>query len=70
MSRKYWRISSFDKERVAELAYEYGYDELAVFLLAARGITEPEDIDEFLNYETDFSDPYLVKDMDKAVDDK
>ena len=68
MSRKYWRISSFDKERVAELAYEYGYDELAVFLLAARGITEPEDIDEFLNYETDFSDPYLVKDMDKAVD--
>ena len=68
MSRKYWRISSFDKKRVAELAYEYGYDELAVFLLAARGVTEPEDIDEFLNYNTDLDDPYSIKDMDKAVD--
>ena len=67
MNRKYWRISSFDKKRVAELAYEYGYDELAVFLLAARGITEPEDIDAFLNYDTDLSDPFEVKDMDKAV---
>ena len=68
MSRKYWRISSFDKKRVAELAYEYGYDELAVFLLAARGVTEPEDIDEFLNYNTDLDDPFYIKDMDKAVD--
>lgn len=67
MSRKYWRISSFDKKSVAELAYEYGYDELAVFLLAARGVTEPEDIDEFLNYNTDLSDPFFIKDMDKAV---
>ena len=67
MNRKYWRISSFDKKRVAELAYEYGYDELAVFLLAARGITEPEDIDEFLNNETELSDPFLLADMDKAV---
>lgn len=68
MSRKYWRISSFDKKHVAELAYEYGYDELAVFLLAARGINEPEDIDEFLNYDTEISDPFYVKDMEKAVD--
>lgn len=68
MSRKYWRISSFDKERVAELAYEYGYDELAVFLLAARGITEPEDLDEFLNSDAELSDPFLLTDMDKAVD--
>ena len=67
MSRKYWRISSFDKKRVAEIAYEYGYDELAVFLLAARGITEPEDIDEFLNSEAELSDPFLLKDMEKAV---
>lgn len=68
MSRKYWRISSFDKKRVAELAYEYGYDELAVFLLAARGITEPEDIDEFLNNDTGLSDPFLLRDMEKAVE--
>ncbi len=67
MNRKYWRISSFDKKRVAELAYEYGYDELAVFLLAARGITEPEDVDEFLNTDAELSDPFLLKDMEKAV---
>ncbi len=67
MNRKYWRISSFDKKRVAELAFEYGYDELAVFLLAARGITEPEDIDEFLNTDAELSDPFLLMDMEKAV---
>lgn len=68
MSRKYWRISSFDKKRVAELAFEYGFDELAVFLLAARGVTEPDDIEEFLYSDDELSDPFLVKDMDKAVE--
>ena len=67
MSRKYWRISSFDKKQAAELAYEYGYDEFAVLLLNSRGITEPEDVAEFLERDTELSDPFLIKDMEKAV---
>jgi single-stranded-DNA-specific exonuclease len=38
-------------------------------LLVARGITEPEAADVFLNpnYDSHVHDPYLLKDMDKAV---
>ncbi len=67
MSRKYWRFSSYDKKQSAELAYTYGYDEFAVLLLNSRGVDNPEDIAEFLDGDTEFSSPFLIKDMDKAV---
>lgn len=67
LSRKYWRVSSFDKKQAAELAYDGGYDEFAVLLLNARGLTEPEDVAEFLENDTELSDPFLMKDMQKAV---
>lgn len=67
MSRKFWRVPSFDKKQAAELAYEYGYDAMAVLLLASRGITEPEDIAEFLDNEAELADPFEIRDMDKAV---
>lgn len=67
MSRKYWRVSSHDKKQAAQLAYEYGYDEFAVLLLNSRGITEPDDIADFLDDNGELSDPFLIKDMDKAV---
>ena len=67
LSRKYWQISSFDKKQAAQLAYEYGYDEFAVLLLNSRGITEPEDVAQFLDSEVELSDPFLIRDMDKAV---
>lgn len=67
MSRKYWRISSFDKKQAALLAYEYGYDEFAVLLLNSRGITSPEAVADFLDNEAELSDPFLIKDMEKAV---
>lgn len=68
MSRKFWRVPSFDKKQAAEIAYEYGYDAMAVLLLAARGVTEPEDIAEFLDNEAELADPFEIKDMDKAVE--
>ncbi len=68
MKRKFWRVPSTDKKLAAELAFEYGYDAMSVLLLSARGITEPEDIAEFLQNETEFADPFDIKDMDKAVD--
>lgn len=67
MGRKYWRVSSFDKKQAAQLAYEYGYDEFAVLLLNSRGITAPEDVADFLDNNCELSDPFLIKDMDKAV---
>ena len=67
MSRKFWRVSSFDKKQAAQLAYEYGYDEFAVLLLNSRGITSSEAVADFLDNNCELSDPYLIKDMDKAV---
>jgi single-stranded-DNA-specific exonuclease len=45
------------------------YPELVRSLLYYRGITDAEKAQEFLNpsYETGLHDPYLMKDMDKAV---
>lgn len=68
MNRKYWQFASFDKERAASLAYEYGYDEFAVLLLDARGVTSPEDAAQFLENDTELYSPFLIKDMDKAVE--
>ncbi|MCD7774706.1 MAG: single-stranded-DNA-specific exonuclease RecJ [Clostridiales bacterium] len=71
MSRRYWRISSFDekdKRQAANIAYEYGYDEFAILLLNSRGITDPADIGGFLENPPEISDPFLIKDMDRAVD--
>lgn len=68
MSRKIWNIASFDKNQAAALAYEYGYDEFAVLLLSARGICTPEEVGEFFMEESEFFDPFLIKDMNKAVD--
>jgi single-stranded-DNA-specific exonuclease len=46
------------------------YPELLRKLLIYRGITAPEEIEVFLNpnYETGLHDPYLMKDMDRAVE--
>lgn len=68
MSRKFWRVPSFDKKQAAELAYEYGYDAMAVLLLASRGITAPCDVADFLESQTELFDPFDIKDMEKAVD--
>ena len=67
LSRKFWQVSSFDKKQAAQLAYDCGYDEFAVLLLNSRGITEPEDVAAFMESEVELSDPFLIKDMDKAV---
>lgn len=67
MGRKFWRVSSCDKKQAADIAGEYGYDEFAVLLLNSRGIKEPSQVEEFLSCRQEFSDPFLIKDMDKAV---
>ncbi len=67
MSRKFWRVSTYDKKQAASLAYEYGYDEFAVLLLNSRGITQPEEISDFLENDGELSDPFLLRDMEKAV---
>ena len=64
---KKWIISGADKEMVNMLIQKYHLPTLTAVLLAIRGITEGEDIEKFFSREFELSDPFLIKDMDKAV---
>ena len=65
---KQWIISGADKEKVNMLVEKYGLPTLTAVLLSIRGITEQEDIEQFFSQETELSEQFLLKDMDKAVE--
>jgi len=67
LSRKKWKFAQFDKSAAARIAYENSLDEFAVLMLNARGMTDPAEIAEFLSDGGEFSDPFAIKDMDRAV---
>lgn len=64
---KLWDLPAVDKARTVELSKACGIPPLLAALLRVRGMDSPEDIREFLS-PVDFSDPYLMKDMDRAVE--
>ena len=54
---------------VRDMAQKLGRSELFAVLLYNRGYRNAEDAERFLHFkEADFHDPYLLKDMEKAVD--
>ena len=65
---KQWIISGADREKVNMLIEQYGLPTLTAVLLSMRDITEKEKIEKFFSRETELSDPFLMKDMDKAVE--
>ncbi len=68
MSRKKWITAHIDKEIAAQVAENHGLDPFTALIVVSRGITEYEDIEEFFDSDFSFSDPYLIVDMEKAVD--
>lgn len=71
--RVFWDSNSplfTEKLKLArQLSAEMGLSEFLIKLLIARNITTKEDIEEFLYPdESAIIDPFLLKDMDKAVD--
>jgi len=63
---KKWKVKELDDDVLPELPE---YPPLIVRLLALRGITQGADIEDFLNPEYEqLLDPFLFKDMQKAVD--
>ena len=66
---KKWQIYETDKEKVEEVKRKYQINELLATILVNRNIINQEDIRLFLNpTREDFYDPFLIKDMDIAVD--
>ena len=67
LSRKKWVVSRCDKDVAADIAENCGVDPLAAFILCSRGMTDDFEIDSFL-YDTDLTDPFMLPDMEKAVE--
>ncbi|MEE0866559.1 MAG: single-stranded-DNA-specific exonuclease RecJ [Clostridia bacterium] len=66
---KKWQIYETNKEKVKELEEKYGINELLATILVNRNIVNEDEIRLFLHpTRNDFHDPFLVKDMDIAVE--
>lgn len=69
MVRKKWNIIPYDKNKASYLAALTEEDDFAVLLLQSRGFSEPSEIKSFLSTpEPKLSSPFLLADMDKAVE--
>lgn len=66
---KKWEYQETDLKVVSNIMKKNNISELLATVLVNRGITNQRDIEIFLNpTRKDFHDPYLIKDMDIAVD--
>ena len=66
---KKWQICEVDKEKVEKLKNKYGISELLATILVNKNITTQKEVEEFLNpTRNDFFDPFLINDMDIAVE--
>lgn len=70
MTEKRWTVKECnDKETVARLMNELGVDRLVATLLVQRGIKTYDEAKRFFRPQiSDLYDPFLMKDMDKAVE--
>lgn len=65
---KVWSVAKVNKERAIAMANRLEIPPLLAMMLDIRGITKEKDVINFLQENKDFSDPFLMKDMDKAVE--
>lgn len=68
MNFKKWNITSADKETAKMLADECEIDPISAYIVAARGYSDPSELDEFLSDEPQFADLYEINDVYKAAD--
>lgn len=62
-----WEVRPLDKERAAAFAQTYGVPFFLAMLMNIRGLDDAVHLREFLGEGEPLSDPFLLKDMDKAV---
>ena len=68
MNFKKWVFPEVDKQMVTELAEDCGLDPLVMFIAAARGMSDPYEVEQFFQKEPDFCDPYEYSGMREAVE--
>ena len=64
---KKWTVGSPDRKTVSSLMLGCGVSSLAAAALASKGYSSPDSVMEALNVD-ELSDPFLIKDMQKAAD--
>ena len=62
-----WEVRPLDKERAAVFAQTYGVPFFLAMLMNIRGLDDAAHLREFLGEGEPLSDPFLLKDMDKAA---
>lgn len=66
---KKWEVNKYNENEVNELLKECNISRLLAILLCSRGIVVKEQVDLYLSpTRKDFYDPFLMPDMQKAVD--
>ena len=66
---KKWECYQSDEEKVEKISKEFNISPLVATILVNKGLQSNQDIEKFLNpTRKDFYDPYLMPDMEIAVD--
>ena len=65
---KRWEVKKINKPHVEELMGEYQVPLLMAMLLDIRGYASKKQIEDIVGDDRGLSDPFLMKDMDKAVE--
>jgi len=69
MERRWVLNQDANEQQIDELSDSLGYSKILCNLLIQRGITTKEDAQSFFNPKIeDLHDPFIMKDMDKAID--
>ncbi len=68
MSRKKWTVKKLNKDLASTIAERYSIDPLAALLLTQRGFESFDVLDEFFDDSEEWIDPYLLPDMEEAVE--
>ncbi|RKL68570.1 single-stranded-DNA-specific exonuclease RecJ [Salipaludibacillus neizhouensis] len=68
-SKANWKIKDIDEQQVAQFSEQIGLSMIATRFLVQRGMTTKDEVDAFLHMNNEaIHDPYLLKDMKKAID--
>ena len=66
---KKWQIYETDEEKIKQIQEKYNINKLLATILSNRNIIKEKDLRKFLKpNRNDFYDPFLIKDMDIAVE--
>ena len=65
---KIWEVLDLDKKKATDIATELNIPLIVAIILQVRGFSDYDEIMEFLSEDIELSDPFLMIDMDKAVE--